>query len=44
MISHQHKCILVHVPKTAGQSIEHVFLDLHGLTWVRADYSSPERP
>lgn len=33
MISHQHKCILVHVPKTAGQSIEHVFLDLHGLTW-----------
>ncbi len=23
----------MHIPKVAGQSIEHVFLDLHGLTW-----------
>jgi hypothetical protein len=23
----------VHIPKVAGQSIEHVFLDWHGLTW-----------
>lgn len=33
MLSKKHKCIFVHVPKVAGQSIEHVFLDLHGLTW-----------
>jgi hypothetical protein len=33
MISHHHKCVFVHIPKNAGQSIEHVFLDLLGLTW-----------
>lgn len=33
MISHQHKCIFVHVPKTAGQSIEHAFIEFNGLTW-----------
>ncbi len=33
MICHHHKCIFIHIPKTAGQSIEHVFLDLLGLTW-----------
>lgn len=33
MISHKFRCIFVHVPKTAGQSIERVFLRLHGLTW-----------
>lgn len=33
MISHQHKCIFVHIPRTAGQSIEHVFLRSLGLTW-----------
>jgi len=33
MICHQYKCIFVHIPKTAGQSVEHVFLDLVGLTW-----------
>lgn len=33
MISDKYKCVFVHIPKVAGQSIEHVFLDLHGLTW-----------
>lgn len=33
MISHPHRCLFVHIPKTAGQSIEHVFLKLLGLTW-----------
>jgi len=33
MISHQHKCIFIHIPKNGGQSMEHVFLDLLGLTW-----------
>jgi hypothetical protein len=33
MLSQKHKCIFVHVPKVAGQSIEHAFLDLHGLSW-----------
>lgn len=33
MISHQHKTIFVHVPKTAGQSVEQVFVDDLGLSW-----------
>ena len=33
MISREHRCLFVHVPKTAGMSIEHVFLRLAGLTW-----------
>lgn len=33
MISKKHKCIFVHIPKTAGQSIESFFLDLLGLSW-----------
>lgn len=33
MICHHFKCIFVHIPKTAGQSIEHVFLDLLDLKW-----------
>ena len=32
MICHPYRCVFVHVPKTAGISIEHVFLDLMGLT------------
>ena len=33
MISHQHKAIFVHIPKCAGQSIEHMFLEDLGLSW-----------
>ena len=33
MISHHHACVFVHVPKVAGQSIEHVFLGQLGLSW-----------
>ncbi|MCI5077442.1 sulfotransferase family protein [Oricola sp.] len=33
MISHHHRCVFIHIPKTAGQSIEHVFLTQLGLTW-----------
>ncbi len=33
MISHQDKCIFIHIPKNAGQSMEYVFLDRVGLTW-----------
>ena len=33
MISHHHKCVFIHVPKVAGQSIEHVHLDQLDLSW-----------
>jgi hypothetical protein len=33
MLSHRFQTIFVHVPKTAGQSIETVFLEQHALTW-----------
>lgn len=33
MICHQDKCLFVHIPKTAGQSIESVFVERMGLTW-----------
>jgi len=33
MICHHYKCIFVHTPKTAGQSMEHVFLRLLNLDW-----------
>ena len=33
MISQKPPCVFVHIPKTGGQSIELVFLGLHGLTW-----------
>lgn len=33
MISHHHETIFVHIPKVAGKSIEHAFLNSLGLTW-----------
>lgn len=33
MICHQYKCIFIHIPKNAGQSIEHLFLNSLGLNW-----------
>lgn len=33
MISTSHRCVFVHIPKTAGQSVEQVFLDALGLDW-----------
>ena len=33
MLSHKHRCIYIHVPKTAGQSIEMAFLSSLGLNW-----------
>jgi len=33
MISHQDKCLFVHIPKAAGQSVESVFVERAGLTW-----------
>ena len=37
MISHQHKCVFVHIPKTAGQSIELAFLNSLNLDWHERD-------
>jgi hypothetical protein len=33
VISEKYRCIFVHIPKTAGQSVENFFLRLHGLSW-----------
>jgi hypothetical protein len=33
MLSRDYRTIFVHIPKTGGQSIETVFLRVHGLTW-----------
>lgn len=33
MISHEHRCVFVHIPKCGGQSTETIFLRDLGLTW-----------
>ncbi len=33
MICHDFKCIFIHIPKAAGQSVEHFFLDKLNLDW-----------
>lgn len=33
MISHNNNCLFIHIPKTAGQSVESVFLGQNNLTW-----------
>lgn len=33
MISDKYKCVFVHIPKVAGQSVEHFFLNHHNLSW-----------
>jgi len=38
MISQQDKCLFVHIPKTAGQSIESVFVKRAGLTWEQREH------
>ncbi|CAH9052753.1 hypothetical protein PSECIP111951_00682 [Pseudoalteromonas holothuriae] len=37
MISHSHRCIFIHIPKVAGQSIESAFLNQLGLTWEQRE-------
>lgn len=34
MLSERFRTIFVHIPKNAGQSIETVFLEQHGLNWA----------
>jgi Sulfotransferase family len=33
VLCQHYKCVFIHIPKTAGQSIEHIFLRLLGLRW-----------
>ena len=37
MLSHQDKCLFVHIPKAAGQSVESIFVQRSGLTWQTRD-------
>jgi hypothetical protein len=33
VICHPYRCVFIHIPKTGGISVDHVFLGLVGLTW-----------
>jgi hypothetical protein len=37
VVSEKYNCLYIHIPKTAGQSVETFFLSLHGLTWEERD-------
>lgn len=37
MLCHDYQCVFVHVPKNAGQSVEHCFLSLLNLDWKNRD-------
>lgn len=38
MISHEHKCIFLHIPKTGGSSVNKFFANGHDLNWVTPNY------
>ncbi|SFU61865.1 Sulfotransferase family protein [Pustulibacterium marinum] len=40
MISHEHKCIFIHIPKCAGSSIFNYFIDrkTHDVSWKKPNY------
>ena len=40
MVSHKHRCIFIHIPKTAGMSIENSFLKSLGLKFYRGQCPS----
>ena len=40
MISHKHKCIFIHIPKTAGMSIENSFLKSLDLKFINGQDNS----
>lgn len=48
MISHQHKCIFIHIPKCAGTTIKYLLFPDETVSWKEADYDKlhgwcPER-
>ncbi|WP_339687003.1 sulfotransferase family 2 domain-containing protein [uncultured Nonlabens sp.] len=38
MISHQHKCIFIHIPKCAGTTIKYMLFPNEKVDWQQADY------
>ena len=38
MISHEHKCIFIHIPKCAGTSIKYFLFPDHHIDWFEPDY------